>query len=267
MRTTICYGMMFISLGSALVYTVAHADELGNPLGDPRVFVTSAGLHESPIVIQAAAPAAPRATAAVAAPATSVSKAAPVVQATARAPAAARSEPAISPGMTSDEITLTLGEPDMMSDDGSRWTYGATVFIFNDEDRLAGTVGFDPVQAAINKYNSMMVSMVDEADASGPRRTAKGGPRVLSRSASAYSTGKRYRPMTAASSRNAFRYSTQGNEYSYYMNRYGPMDRVFLRKPSLPRGMTTVYDRNLGRTYQSLGNRTQYASPNFQYRR
>jgi hypothetical protein len=271
MRWTICYGMMFVSLGSMLAYTMVEGENLRDPFNDmfgrPRAFVQPASGNQSPIVI------APATTTAALAHATPVASASTETPSPAP-PAAITSTPTVTPGMSTAEITAAFGEPDMISDDGNRWTYGYTVLIFNDEGRLSGSVGFDPVQAAINRYQNVIASIETDEDAATSSPKTKTGPRVLTRSNSSYAPtryygkGNQYRTLTAASSRDAYRYNAYGQEYSYYMNRYGPMDRTFTRKPSLPRGMSSAYDRNMSRAYQPFGNRSRYGvSPNIEYRR
>jgi hypothetical protein len=279
MRTTIGYGLMFVSLGSVLTYTLVNADELANPFTTPRVLMWGPAKTHTPLIVEAPiaanessaepVPAQPHETTITAAPAAPAST-------EAQTPAAnTPDQPTITPGMSAAEVTEALGQPDAISADGSRWTYASTVLIFNSEQRLNGAVGFDPVQAAINKYDHVIASIApDEADAPAPRKSRSAGPRILSRSKSSYASdsnshwGSRHRPLLAASSRDAYRYNGMGAEYSYYMNRYGPRDRMFVRKPSLPRGMSNIYLGNVSRSYQGLGGRSGYSmGPAYQYRR
>lgn len=236
---TLCYGLMTLSLGSLLIYGMANADDLKSPFGDTRVFAANAVAPSQPTVILPPI---------VERPAASES---PASNPTDDAPTATLI-PTVYAGMTADDVRAMLGEPDGISIDGTHWTYGSSVLIMN-SGRLAGHVAFDPVQAALNKYNHMMSAIADTDDqtdvSSGTGAAAK---RLTARKAARHVAKYRYSPIQAGSSRNAYRFNgTSDVEYSYYMNRYGPSDRFFGRKTAMPRGMTTSKDRSLNNTYNS----------------
>lgn len=254
---SLCYGLMTLSLGSLAVYGVANIDDLRSPFGDTRVFAANAAAESQPTIIF---PPATDKSAAVSAQITETvaptAPAAPVMP-----------TPVLSPGMSSDEIIALIGTPDGVSPDGTHWTYGSSVLIFNN-DTLAGHVAFDPVQAALNKYNHMISSIGPNAGAADDADAKSVGGKLLTAKKSIRGKGKYdkylYRPVAAGSARNAYRYDGNQREYSYYMNRSGPMNRMFSRQGAMPRGMMTSIDRTLGRGYRTGGS-TGYGSMNSQY--
>ena len=237
---TICYGFMTLSLGSVVVYGMANADELRSPFGDPSVFAANAQAESQPTIIL---PPATDKSAAASAEITTVK--------TAEEPAT--SIPVLSPGMASTDVIALIGNPDSVSLDGTHWTYGSSVLIFN-QDALVGHVGFDPVQAALNKYNHMITSI---SPTEGAKTAKSAGPKVLTARKSnfngKYSNRYMYRPVAAGSARSAYRYDSNNEEYSYYMNRSGPMPRMFSRQAAMPRGMMSAIDRTMGKGYRSGG--------------
>jgi hypothetical protein len=261
---TVCYALMTLSLGSVVAYTIMHSEKLGTTvLSHGEAFAYHTG--NDTIVMTA-----PKARPEAAAPSTSEkTEPAPATDDSFDGAVAAVQADMVQAGMSPADVRALLGEPDSIN--GTRWTYGSNVLIFNGE-RLAGHISFDPVEAALNKYNRVIESIAQPAE---PAKNAKGalvkkGPKLLhAKTTSPQIVSKqRHDPWLAGSSRDAFRYNKTGQEYSYYMNRSGPMDRFFLRKPSLPRGMTTTADRNLSRSYQPYSNTTRYGmNPAFAYRR
>jgi hypothetical protein len=267
---TLCYGLMTVSLGSVLFYGIASAHELRSPFGSPSVFTANLDGPDNPIVINGPTPASATSVAPAHVPMHAPAHARETTGAAVPATPAARAPGealAVSAGMSFSDVRAVLGEPDAISDDGARWTYGSNILIFN-EEALAGQVQYDPIQAAMNKYNNMLAFIGDE---SGESDAAAGnGPKAVHRGSSSPKamTRYQYRPIPAGSARDAYRFNYRNQEYSYYMNRAGPMDRVFLRKPSLPRGMSSQYDRNMGRSYSRFGSTTRYGvNPNIAYRR
>jgi len=176
--------------------------------------------------------------------------------------------PTVFAGMSATEVRAVLGEPESISDDGARWTYGSNILIFKD-GRLTGQVSFDPVAAAQNKYNNLMDLLETIPGAAKSASKSTGAKLMHAKIKTPLSNDRyRYKAVLAGSSRDAYRSDREGNEYSYYMNRSGPLDRVFMQKPSLPRGMSTVNDRYLNRAYQSYGTNSRFGTTsNYGYRR
>jgi hypothetical protein len=261
---------MTLTLGSMAVYAITNSESLRSPFGDTRVFASNIGAESQPTlilppIVETAAPAAACETTSDAC-CESAEPAAPAA-AHATTESSVTLSPVISAGMTSEEVRSVLGEPDSISSDGARWSYGSSVIIMNSANRVAGHIAFDPIQAALNKYNHMLASV---NTASPETKTVKStGPKILTaKSTRPQNYGRyAYRPMAAGSSRNAYRYDRNQNEYSYYMNRHGPMDRIFTGKRFLPRGMTNSSERNLAQSYLNYGAARYSNSTATQYRR
>jgi hypothetical protein len=263
---------MTLSLGSVVAYGALHVDDLRHPLGH-RAFVADGAQHDPVIVL------APSETPNAAAPATSVAEAHAGDAGEAVPPSSAHAvnidgAVRLTVGMTSDRVFSELGEPDAMSADGARWTYGSTTLIFNQQERLTGRVWNDPVQAALNNYNNVIASAAaTEAGSSKGASKSATGPKILrykpARPTQA-SKQQRFQPPLSASSRDGrYRYDSLGQNYSYYMGRSGPQDRFFHRKTALPRGMSSGHRRNHNATFGTISNhsRSRINSSSNSYRR
>ncbi len=243
---TICYGLMFLALEAVTFYGIANADDLRDPFRDMKTFTLPAKAEKPSIALvpKSSTPTGDACCTASAAPAEPAASA-----------EAGQSDGALTvvAGMTSDEVRALLGEPDEVSADDARWTYGSSVLIFND-GRLSGHVAFDPLQAAMNKHDSLMASLTDSPIAETPRSSS--APKVLHANIAAPARERAMpsRRVVAGSARDAYRYNANQQAYSYYMNRAGPLDRVFNSKRYLPRGMTNSTQSNVGQAY--LGTRT-----------
>lgn len=260
---TIAYGFMTLSLGSVLAYALHDAPEVRSLFGDTH---TSAANTKAPQLATIVSSAAPVTTSATTTETTTTSAASP---SSVTLSDDADDMPSLTLGMTSDQVLEELGQPDSISDNGTRWAYGSRIMIFNSQNCLAGEVTFDPVQAAANRYSQLLASL---NDASSAKSKSGSGPKIMRlRVAQSQRYDKyRYQPVAAGSARNAYRYEDQGQnsaEYSYYMNRYGPNSRTYYQEPFLPRGMSTVAQRNVSPWYLPYANTRYGANPNLSYRR
>jgi len=240
---TICYGLMTLALGAVTFYGIANAEDLRDPFRDMK----AANSARPAITLRAPASKSSAKTedsccTAIAAPAESVAS---------TETAESNETMTVVAGMSTDEVRAMLGEPDEVSSDGARWTYGSSVLIFND-DRLSGHVAFDPLQAAMNRHGNLMASLTDSTMVETPRSSS--GPKVLhaNTAPSARDRALPYRQVVAGSARNAYRYNSNQQAYSYYMNRAGPLDRLFNTKRYQPRGMTNSTQRNVAQAYFNM---------------
>lgn len=260
---TLGYGLMTLTLGSMAAYAVTNSETLRSPFGDTRVFASNALTESQPTMILP-----PKmATANAAASIDDCCKPAEEAATDNQTESSVTLTPVISAGMSGDEVRSILGEPDSVSTDGARWSYGSSVLIMNGENRVAGHIAFDPIQAALNKYNHMLASL--NTGSEGGKSAKSTGPKILTAKTNKLKNYGRYayRPTAAGSSRSAYRYDRNHNEYSYYMNRHGPIDRIFSGKRFLPRGMTSSTDRSLAQSYLNYGAARYSNSSSTQYRR
>lgn len=257
--STISYGLMTLTLGSMTVFAITNAEALTDPFRDTRVFASAAMTDSQPTIIL------PAKSDAACLTAGSCCDAKPSSGSAIKTEAKVTLSPAVAAGMSAADVRTTLGEPDSISADGARWTYGSSIFIFNG-DRLAGQVSHDPVQAALNKYNHVISTLNASPNAPAAKST---GPKVLTAKARNSKLHSKHlnRPIPAGSARQAYRYDRNQKEYSYYMNRSGPMDRIFTGKRFLPRGMMNSTERNLGQSYLNYGAARYSNTSSTQYRR
>src|SRR5688572_30653298 len=125
---TICYGLMFLALGAVTCYGIANVDDLRDPFHDMRTFTLPPKGETQSLTLRAPE----TASSAEKADTCCAAVVAPAQTAASTEAAATDAELTVVAGMTSDEVRALLGEPEDVSSDGARWTYGSSVLIFSD---------------------------------------------------------------------------------------------------------------------------------------